>query len=712
MSFRDRFRRAIEELSHGEPEPKSIDRRPERFFRSAGVESPDIHEADKQQLDDYWELFETVPIIREPIRTFATEVVADGVRVEADSESDSEELEEWLEEAAILNGEPGRNFNLLLKDLIIQREVRGTALVEKVGVKGEEDILWGFKPIPVTSVKEYTRPNQSVLLSPNDTDFEGVILTEDGEAAAYVQFDDNLSRFSDKDPVPFTRDQIIKIVRDADVSDVFGNSRLQAVEDRVNSLEDKLDNNDKAIESLAWKFWLFQFGTPDDPWHPDDIDSFMKNHTSNQFEPGMKQAVQGDVGIKTISGETADIESFLEFDVNWIMSAMPMPKFALGGFEENVNQFVSRSQETRVTQQIKEARRELEDEFTPAVREKAEELGISSNSVRLKIGPEEEPETDFTRPPASSEQDNGPTTEDEGSIWTVDDDIASLSHAQPAPNSIQESELEQIAFEALSSVRDGVLNRLEGELPRLMKNASDGDIQIRTSDVGRIVDFQTTSAIRRTRPAQTSVDVFRDSVKETLDELSNSQVESNSTFGFDDRQMVRSFAQDFGDTVELAAEQMAGTIRIQGKSSLQRGEEPSKLSERVLKKFSDSNLQTRAELIAQMELRNASETTRLREFEKSENVIGVKAVNSCSPSTTPLCRDLAGCGEDEPVIVKFGEGDIGEQLEEHIDESKLFAGFNPIPLTPPFHHGCMTTFAPVFEGEEELEESEIVVADD
>jgi tetrahydromethanopterin S-methyltransferase subunit G len=114
---------------------------------------------------------------------------------------------------------------------------------------------------------------------------------------------------------------------------------------------------------------------------------------------------------------------------------MPMPRYALGGFESEVNQFVSRSQETRLENQIEEARKEIENEWTPVIEQKVEEMGydieefngfhIGEDPAKLNLveaNQEDEGDnipdgnnsseenvgeggTDFERPPASTEED-------------------------------------------------------------------------------------------------------------------------------------------------------------------------------------------------------------------------------------------------------------------------------------------------------------------
>jgi len=165
-----------------------------------------------------------------------------------------------LSQSAIVDCDINCDFRRLIKKAEIQREVKGTAIVEKV--PDEEGGIYGFKLIAPEEIRALTLPGQSVLVPP-DADFEdpdkGVYqndekyTTDDGEAAAYVQLTNTISRYSGQDRgyVPFTRDQIIKLTRDANTGDVFGTARLKSVEDRLESLLKKLRDNDKAIESTA-----------------------------------------------------------------------------------------------------------------------------------------------------------------------------------------------------------------------------------------------------------------------------------------------------------------------------------------------------------------------------------------------------------------------------------------------------------------------------
>ncbi len=428
-TINEKTKAAVEELqlaADANPDVRSIDHRVATMRRQGF----DKHKPDKKKLERYWDLYENVPIIREPIRAFAGEVVEPGYYVEAGSEEAEEDLEKWLSECCIVEGEVGKNFRELLKKATVQREVKGTAFIEKVYQEEDGENLYGFKLMPTETMRAYTKPGQSVLRDPDDNPsmYDNYHKTDDGKIAAYVQFDSQLSGYQDQDEIPFARDDVIKLTRDADVGKIFGESRLTAVEDRIESLLKKLEDNDKAIESLAHPFQLIQFGDGEDIWEPEEIEAFMSQHDSSDFEPGMKQGVQGNVDITTVTGEVAEINEYLQFDVNWIVSEMPLPKYALGGFEEDVNQFVSRSQESRVEKQVNDSQKEIEDEWTPVLKQKAEELGYNPEEVQLHVSenPEDlgldkaqeivekaqengdlnegESGTDFTRPPASTEE--------------------------------------------------------------------------------------------------------------------------------------------------------------------------------------------------------------------------------------------------------------------------------------------------------------------
>jgi|APHM01.1.fsa_nt_gi hypothetical protein len=390
-------------------------------------EDYDRTEAPRDDMRTYWRQFETTPIVRKPITSFATRVTEPGYYIEAEelSREQVEELGQWLDSCAIIEGLPGKDFRELANKAVVQREVRGTALVEKAPHKDDEDKIAGLKLINPETVEAVTVPDQSILMPPEGIeDIEDRIPTdvqeytdipraESGGYAAWLQdiletdqvyFEDNFSDDDGDQKIGFRRDEVIPLRRDADVGEIFGTSRIESVSNRVKGIKDKLDDNDQAIASKAYPLLVFMFGDPETEggvWDSEDINEFMNAHEMENFEPGMKQGVRGDVSIEQVSGEVANIAEYLQFDIQWIMSSMPMPLFLLGSFNTaSVGQVAGIAQQQDVLRQIEDARRELEEEFTPVIREVAMQKGIDediANRINLRFGEPGEPDPEVAR---------------------------------------------------------------------------------------------------------------------------------------------------------------------------------------------------------------------------------------------------------------------------------------------------------------------------
>lgn len=714
----------------GNPRPESSDQRGLYQTASARV---DKRRPPRGAMDDYWELFKDVSIIRESIRAFAVEVVSDGYYVDTDNEQARQELEEWLASCGIVNGVSDADFSAIAKESIIQQEVRGTAIVEKVD--NENGSFYGFKSINPQTIRQFTRPSQSVLLKPDEdiSDYEDseYVKTDDGDVAAYVQW--HSETFADRSERAFSKDEIIKFVRDGDVGDVWGNSRLKAVDDRVQSLQQKLRNNDKAIESLAWQFWLFQFGTEDNPWPEDKIEEFMKNHSRDEFEPGEKHGVQGNIDIQTVSGEVAEIQQYLGFDIDWIVAAMPMPKYALGGFEENVNQFVSRSQDSRVQNQIQEARRDLSDKFSDAVKDKAEELGFSREEVELVVGlspeeralrkqasldnkpfvpsgggeqpgtgeEEEEDGPDSSRPPASSEEPDGPeptrpelqpdAEEQTPSVW--DADVSTEELADPRFTAFQEQKesLRQLAEDLLLLVREKILDLFEKNYDKFTDDAASRHATVSQQQYNRLTDQAIRSVLTESDVESKAQNFFSETVEKTYSSFEDGHMTDPPSPGLEQRQRARSSADDFRGSVRDAMERMGADMTTTLRVSVNRLDDFSTARERVKTQYSESQVRNGAELISHMELTNLVQTTKLREYQESDEVIGVQLINPCDERTTRLCKELVGCDGGDAVAAYFDvDASIGEQFQDSVSQDMVYEGFSPLPPAPPFHFGCRT----------------------
>lgn len=725
-------------------------------------EQPDFDrtEAPKDEMRKYWRQFETTPILRKPITSFASRVTEPGYFIET-TELEKEEVEqigEWLDQAAILEGQPGRDFRLLAKKAIVQREVRGTALVEVAPDRSDDDKVAGLKLINPETMEAVTRPNQSILMAPKDLErYDSAPRAESGGAAAWLQdvLETDQTQFgtpikADSDTgdakIGFRRDEIIPLTRDADVGEVFGTSRIEAVSDRVDGIKQKLADNDEAIASKAYPLWLFMFGTEEGPWDSKDINQFMKAHEMENFHPGMKQGVRGDVSVETISGEVADIAEYLQFDLRWIMSAMPMPMFVLGSFESaSVGQVAGVAQQQDVNRQIKEARRELEEEFTPVVRKVARQQGISdeaAKSITLKFGKPGETDLDIDRneqviryisgsqggqtqrgdqrnqqqrqgevnpsnAPAEDEKtDDGVITKGEtpSSVGnpTPDQPIAGVDEdanpyvdiktgeaqqsdgglysavwdtsrsAEELSDGDNRAEIQEIADQVFRNARDRTLDKLEERFA--------GTPNFAVAEFENIANRELNQAVREasvSRNARSALEAELTGVVEGL---------GGSTNKFTSDQNTRFFAQNVENAVRDAAEEMLRKARIQVRRAVANNESWSEARRRVEQDFNDDYLADRASLIAQMEMKNAVESTKLSEFEQSDDIIGFRVRND-NPST-PITQKMSGTEVlfDDVDDVKDGFPNVDNEAQK---------GFDPLPRTPPFHFNDTTTLEPI-----------------
>ena len=719
----------------------------------------DRTEPPRDEMRQYWRQFETTPIIRKSITSFASQVTEPGYYIKARGleEEQLRELDKWLQTCAIIEGETGKDFRLLAKKAAIQREVRGTALIEKAPDKNDEDKIAGLKLINPETMEAITRPGQSILMAPDDINNEEYIdvpTAESGGAAAYLQDLSETNTFfgtpvrtrdrgganTDGFKIGFRRDEIIKLTRDADVGEIFGTSRIEAVSERVKGIQQKLRDNDKAIESKAYPLWLFLFGSEDNPWEGSDIRDFMQAHEMENFHPGMKQGVRGDVDVKTISGEVADISQALEFDLNWIMSAMPMPKFALGAFDGAVGQVGGMAQQQDVNRQINEARQEIEDEFTPLLREVAQQVGIEENlaeDIRLKIGTPGEPKTEVPQREniiryipenqrkgevgkEDEPQEEDGESEDDQTIDEGDVDMPSNEGGidNTPREGVDNNQLDgEIGIKEETGIPEDMLGRKGAHVWHMNTNmeqlsiGSDQNqaaladtiyetmLQTRESVLEEIEteygdtptfavsNFESVanSVLRR----QMSRGRFRDDVEPIVTDTIASIEESLSgeTGRFSRSQNARFYVQDIENATEDAIEEMLRLMRIQTRRAVLQNEEWPAVRRRVEQDYDEANLRQRAELIAHMELTNAAETTRLQQWEANDDVIGVRISNE--DSATPLTQSLNG------ATAFFDEGDISDQLMAQTRAEFLHEGFDPLPPTPPFHFQDTSRLEPI-----------------
>lgn len=718
-------RRSVAELFHedtGDPEPEAFTHSSTETF-NAGY---DVNRPPRDDLQKYWRLFETVPIIRQPITNLSSEVIEPGWFVTAEDDSTADTLTEFLEQAAIVEGEVDRNFSELVRKIVVEREVRGTALVEKV--TDDNGNIVALNPLQVSTFEIYTKPGTSILLSPDDTDINGAKLTDNGEASAYVQFDNKFSKWDDRPEKRFTRNDIIKVTRDADIGEVFGTSRIESVAQRANGLMRKLDDNDDAISTKAWPIIVFQGGNEENPWTLDEMEDFMEAYKDENLTPGTMTGVTGEMSIETFSGEVADIGEAVQTDVNMIISNMPGPKYSLGGFSESVGQAVAGAQERQYKKLVRDIRRELEDRITPVLEEVAEQHDdLDNEDVQLHIArpegqvPPEDVSGSIIRYTSDSPQGGRQTrapgidpTQDDGqspgkgsprqgnesndqshSIWTArpetaSRDVAELEDPRFVSVPSEQRELASIVEDALVNSRNSVIEELDSRFDDT--SVVDG----RTFDAiarGTANDVLGQSDIEGTGSA-----VLTDVVEKTLDTLAqdNHDPTIQVALGARHRQRARDFASNVERSVRDAIEEMLDRSRQQVEHASRNGEDMDRVLDRVEQTFGDDELRNRAELIAHMEISQAIESTKFVEYERHPDIVGVRVINTCTENTTRLCEHLAGCGSRDRAIAEFGsDRSIGEQLAGNAPDSALFDGFRPLPPSPPFHFGCTSSLVPV-----------------
>jgi hypothetical protein len=702
----------------------------------------------KEELQEYWQLYRDVGLIKGAINNFASEVLEPGWYITCDNEETAEELTEFMENVAIVNFNRDANISQLMEKMLIEREVRGTVFIEKVtDDEGRQQALY---PLQNDTITIYTKPGKAMLPAPDDPVAGSVDVTiggeartptnDGGETGAYVQFDDLKPRWNATEEVVYTRDEIIHWNRDADIGEIRGNSRIRSIQDRAEGWLQKVQDNDAAIRSKAWPMIIFNMGTEDNPWSREQVENFLEHYDDENMEPGLMQAVSGDVSVEEFAGETADIEHALNHDINAIMSGMPGPVYATGGFSQNVAPAVAQAQERQFIKEVKETRRSLENKMTPYLREVAEDYELdSADSVEFHVGrpageiAPEDVSGSIIRYTSDVDQDGSPNAGAQGNVTneggqgaaapqpgqanrandtqnagqsnasndtnqaSFAGDIPSLESDRTAeladPRLVStpqyESSLSSMMNDVLTSAREYMVEELEATYSDTPVAAAGNIDSVATRSVEQ--------ALQDTSIESDSQSVMEDIVSDTVSTLNqdNHDPPLNLTFGARHRQRARSHAERFDAEVRSQLEDMVSDISSEVQRAAQRGEPTDRITERIENTFDDNVLDERSDLVAHMETQNAVNTTKLVAYEQHGAIDGIQVINACGPNTTPLCEHLAGCGAHDRSVAWFdSEQSVSEQLESGAPDATLFDGFDPLPPAPPFHFGCTSEIVP------------------
>lgn len=402
---------------------------------SLGLASRGVDELEPpEHLGQYAEQAKTNAIARANLRKFVHDVWEPGYRVEAESEetlqyfegdqddlngSPPEQTPEggFLDNAFIYSGQKHEEFYHGGKQCTWERWTRGTVLVEllKADPTSDDSIITGFHFIRPETVTPRVQEHTNILLPadpdelPSGVNESSVELTQRGEVAAYVQFDDqsilgrHLGGFdSSVDEITLSQNDVLKFTLEpdigGDISDgegVFGTSPFEAISEDIAEYEQIKRDRAEAIARKAYGVWTAQF-TPETidvgnvqeiiEWGDDEIsdaESELKN-----MGPGDVLTSDAGIDLEKHEGTVPDLEGPLAHYVNEITTALPAPKVTASEFDEDVNRDVTGDKIDEYDDLVREERQYQEEKWSDALREIARRQDLDTTGLELKIRPE------------------------------------------------------------------------------------------------------------------------------------------------------------------------------------------------------------------------------------------------------------------------------------------------------------------------------------
>lgn len=698
----------------------------------------------RKETEYYWKEYKRNPIISTQINSLDYEVFEAGYWVEADSEETQEELSEFLTNIGVNSGQVHRPFREVGSQALTQYMVRGTYLGEQVmeEIDGEKRHV-GVSPISVTTVEMYTKEGSPVLASPdykNDqADEQFVKKTPDGKTAAYVQFDDTDTRWGDRKERRFARDQVLHWARKPDVGEARGTSVIESVFNRSMAYREKLQDNDLAISMKAWPMILFQMGSPEHPWTEEEQRTFLETYSEGELGPATFQGVPGDIDIHEFAGETADIREHVNTDVDHIIAGMPGPRYSIGSFAMDSSDALTSAHERQYRKLIRQLRRDLENVFTPYLKDVAESWGYDPSGVELNIGrPEKEvaPEDiqgSVIRYQSDVGSDDDTAPQERSAPDTGDDDEQPDGNYLGGPDGeTQQSQSQQQTAEPAQN-RSDTIAELAGDLPdhdvveladpRLVSinsyekqssdEVSDVFVSVRDDVISEVVDRGGTqsmpspmaveaefeaemgTAVRSESLGKTLGDICYEVVSDTRDTLQQHTHYPNisSHAHTSHTSLVRSTKnQMIADIVDLG-QHIASDMRRHA----DRSEDPDAFAERVESEYTEAMLSERVAIIVRMNLKQLINKIKLHSYKRTDGVYGVSITAPCSDDTHELTASIAGCGDSEQAVAEFDNNDsIGSQFQDQVTVEPP-VGFDPLPELPPYHFGDVSELEPIYE---------------
>lgn len=495
MGLRDRLTAWL--ADDGEPEPQARDRRAIDTYAF----SDDLDRVDPDDDIETWvDVYYANPLIRASILTYTSDVLAPGWRITVEDDDGLEaDLREWAGSAAISDGEFGHDLTTVLADTIKDAYGRrGTALIEHVydDAEAQEELL-ALRPFRAETVTAYTRPGKNILLRPDDTDAEfdaerpsgrpdgdrtDIPLTKADDAAAYVQYDD-IFGVRERDEVRLAQSQVTKHAHDTDTGDIFGRPDTASVADRAQAINDKLSDADQGITAKAYKYWLVNLPGVS----KSQAESLLKDLDLD--DPTTKSVTNSaEMEVESIDGEVPDIVDHLQFEVEYILSAMPIPLYK-AGFAGDINRDVTSEQESDYEQDVRDERRELEAIFEPIIQAKAREL--AGGDADADGGGESVPDVTFEIAPDDADS---PLEDDEFDAQAFKQLMAGLKQAAPGGAVEQVITPEAVVDQLLGMDPDDVMGDQgdQGDADaQPLPDESDPDVQAAFEDAFPGADLET-----------------------------------------------------------------------------------------------------------------------------------------------------------------------------------------------------------------------------
>ena len=415
MGLRDRFRAAL--ALDGDADPQARDEKYDPWGTTIDV---DREEPERGEIEDWTEEYEENPLIRVPTQTFTSDILEPGVRVDLGIGEDDDmptvsgyyddaynghdlddALEKWLTEAGIVDGEFDHDIRGVLekalKDLVGRR---GTAMVEVVyDDRKEQNRIMGLRPFKVETTTAYTREGKAILLRPDDgqedADFENgfeatstqslagdggrssLPQTPGGETACYIQFDDAYGSWDSKE-VRFSQTDVVKHANDADTAEIFGMPYTASVYDRAHSVRQQYKDLDQALKAVSYSHFVAKVDTDDQ----DEAETLLSGFDPSN--PEKVNVVNYAVDVEHHAGEMPDINATLKQEIEYVLSAFPVPIYRIG-FEGEINRDVTGEQSDDYTRELSDWRSDIAEKFQGVIQRKAEEFVDSAPSVELVI---------------------------------------------------------------------------------------------------------------------------------------------------------------------------------------------------------------------------------------------------------------------------------------------------------------------------------------